>query len=76
MDLSAARAKIAAGILPRGDWDWTRAAIRPAGRCQVCDEPTTPVDFVVECCRAALVVTMHPDCFVMWDEARKLESSA
>ena len=75
MDLSAARAKIAAGILPRGDWEWARTAIRPPGRCQVCDEPTTPADLVVECCRAALVVTLHPDCFVMWDEARKLESS-
>jgi hypothetical protein len=47
----------------------------PGGPMRDMREPTTPVDLVVECCRAALVVTLHPDCFVMWDEARKFESS-
>ena len=74
MDLSAARAKIAAGILPRTDWEWTRAVVRPPRRCHLCDKPTTPADMVVECCRAGLIVTLHPDCFVMWEEARKLAS--
>ena len=74
MDLSAVRAKIAAGILPRAECHQTRIRTRPATICRVCDGPTTSVDMVAECHWAGLVLIAHPDCFVMWEEARRLGS--
>jgi hypothetical protein len=74
MDLSAVRAKIAEGVLPRTDWDRTRLVLGGLGACFVCKETTSPVNMTVECYRAKLMFTLHPDCYVMWEEARTLES--
>jgi hypothetical protein len=74
MDLSIVRRKIAEGSLPRTDWDWSRLVVGAADRvCFVCQEPTSPVDMAVECHRAKIIFTLHPDCFVAWEEARQLE---
>ena len=73
MELSRVRAKLAAGILPRTDWDRTRLALGGQGACFVCEEATSPVDMTVECYRAGVIFTLHPDCYVMWEEARRLE---
>lgn len=72
MDVSAARAKIVAGILPRTDWSWTRLVVGGLRACRVCDQATSPIDMVVECHNANLILTLHPDCYVAWEEARKL----
>ena len=74
MDLSGVRVKIAEGILPRTDWDWTRLVVGGRGACFVCDEATSPIDMTVQCYRAGVGFTLHPDCYVIWEEARKLES--
>ena len=74
MDVRGARAKIADGILPATDWDWTRLTAGGLRACLVCDEATSPIDMAVECHRANLIVTLHPDCYVAWEEARKLTS--
>ena len=74
MDLSAVRAKIEGGILPQTDWDRTRLIVGAWGMCVVCEQATSPVDMAVECYRAQLIFTLHPDCYVMWQEARDLET--
>lgn len=71
MDLSAIKAKLTRGDLPRTDWDRPpRLTSGGRGDCVACDGPTTPVDIAVECQRAGQRVMLHPDCYVMWEEAR------
>jgi hypothetical protein len=72
MDLSSVRAKLATGSLPRTDWELTRLVVGGQAACFVCERATSPVDMSVECYRAGLIFTLHPDCFVMWEEARRL----
>jgi hypothetical protein len=75
MDVSDVHAMIARGILPRSDWDWTRLVVGSAyGGCFVCGETTSPATMTVECYRAKVGFTLHPDCYVMWEEARKLDT--
>ena len=74
MDSSAVRAKIANGSLPRTDWDWTRLVVgAPDRACAICAHATSPTDMAVECYRAALIFTLHPDCYVLWEQAREIE---
>jgi len=74
MDVSIVRAKVANGSLPRTDWDWTRLGVgAPDRACSICATPTSPNDMAVECCRAGLIFILHPDCYVVWEEARELE---
>ena len=71
MDLTAIKAKIAAGVLPKKE----DVAIRPAryvsGICVACDTPLRASDVCVE----FFVVSdggrylLHNDCFVMWRHA-------
>lgn len=70
MDLSLIRTKIEHGELPATDWDATRMTFGAASVCAGCDGPTTPADAVVECRHAGRRVMLHPDCYVMWEEAR------
>ena len=74
MNLTGVRARIVQGILPRTDWDWTRLVLGARGAYFVCEQATSPVDMTVECYRARVIFTLHPDCYVMWDEARTLEA--
>jgi len=72
MDVSAVLAKIGQGVLPQVDWDWTRlTAGHPLRACVVCDTPTSAVDAAVECYRGDIGVMLHPDCYVLWEEARR-----
>jgi hypothetical protein len=74
MDLSLVRAKIAEGSLPRTDWDRTRLMVgTPHGICFVCHQRTSPANMAVECQRAGLVFLLHPDCYVLWQEARDID---
>ena len=74
MDLSGVRAKIADGALPQKDRDRTRLMLGARGTCFVCEQATSPVDMTVECYRAKVIFTLHPDCYVIWEEARRLEA--
>jgi hypothetical protein len=73
MDPALVRVKIARGDLPARDWDTTRLVVGGLGPCAVCDRPTTPSDPVVACDYAGARVFLHPDCYVEWDEARRLD---
>ena len=74
MELSAVRAKIAAGVLPRTTWDWTRLLVGVPDRvCSICIQPTSATNMSVECYRGPLVFTLHPDCYLLWEQARELE---
>jgi hypothetical protein len=74
MDLPAVRAKIAAGILPRTDWDWTRLLVGVLDRaCSICAQPTSATNMAVECYGGPLIFTLHPDCYLLWEEAREIE---
>ena len=74
MDVSVVRAKIASGTLPQADWDWTRLVVgAPDRACAICAQATSPADMAVECYRAALIFTLHPDCYVLWEQARAIE---
>jgi hypothetical protein len=70
MDVSLIREKIARGELPGIDWDATRLTVGGLSSCAACGTPTTPVDAAVECYHAGTRVLLHPDCYVMWEEAR------
>lgn len=70
MDLSSIRNKIARGDLPSSDWEATRLTIGGLGECVACDGPTTPAQPAVECRHAGRRFMLHPDCYVMWEEAR------
>lgn len=72
MNLSLVRDKIERGDLPREDWEQTRTINRGFhSPCAACDTPTMPVDMAVECHQGGKRFVLHPDCFVMWDEARR-----
>ena len=72
MDLSPIREKIERGALPRDDWDNTRVIVGGFhSSCAACDGPTTAADVAFECRHR---VVLHPDCYVMWEEARKADS--
>jgi hypothetical protein len=73
MDLSLVRKKISRSELPRDDWDRTRMMIGGFHFCAACDTPTTSVDLAVECHHGGTRVVLHPDCYVMWEEARQPE---
>jgi hypothetical protein len=74
MDVSAVRAKIASGVLPRTKWDWTRLLVGvPDRSCSICEEATSPTDMAVECYRGPLMFTLHPDCYLLWEQARGIE---
>jgi hypothetical protein len=63
------------GILPRAECDWTRLVVGSTyGGCFVCGKATSPATMTVECYRANVGFTLHPDCYVMWEEARKLDT--
>lgn len=70
MDLSLIRAKLASGALPWTDWDHTHIVVGGFGQCAGCDAATSPIDLAVECDQDGRRVTLHPDCYVMWEEAR------
>jgi hypothetical protein len=61
----------ARGELPGSEWDVTRLTLGGLSPCAACDEPTTGRDAAVECYFAGRRMMMHPDCYVMWDEARQ-----
>ena len=62
--------KFAKGQLPHEDWDRTRLVTGGAvGPCAACDAATTPDNVAVWCEQAARVFVLHPDCYVMWEEA-------
>ena len=66
------REKIERGELPRDDWDETRLIVGGFhSRCAACDSPTTPIDPALECHLGDRRVVLHPDCYVMWEEARQ-----
>jgi hypothetical protein len=67
------REKLASGKLPREDWDRTRMVLGgpAASPCVACGEPTTPENLAVWCERGGHGVALHPDCYVLWDEARQ-----
>ena len=70
MDLSAIKAKLARGELPTTDWDHPpRLTLGGGGDCIACDQPTTVADPAVECVHGGRRVMLHPDCYVMWEEA-------
>jgi hypothetical protein len=71
MDLSHIRKKIARGELPGTDWEGTRLTLGGLFPCAVCDTPTTPADAAVECQHGGGRVLLHPDCYVLWEEARR-----
>ena len=71
MDLSHVQAKIAKGDLPRTDCDSTHLVIGGLRPCVVCEQPTTPTTPAVECAYGHDRYICHPDCYVMWEEARK-----
>ena len=70
MDRESIRQKLARGDLPRADFARTR--IRPGGlgACAICGQVTTPLDPVVVGENGEQRLTLHPDCYVMWDEER------
>ena len=75
VDLSAIREKIGRGDLPREEWDYTHVIIGGFhSSCAACDSATTPVDLAVECHYGDKRVVLHPDCYVMWEEARRPET--
>ena len=72
MDLSQVRQKIERGDLPREDWDETRVITGGFhSGCAACDTPTTSADVAFECHHGDKRVVLHPDCYVMWNEARQ-----
>ena len=65
------RQKLARGELPHEDWDRTRMVIGGAvGPCAACGTATTAENSAVWCERAGQAVVLHPDCYVLWEEAR------
>jgi len=71
MDLTQVRAKIATGELPSTDCDTTHLVIGGLEPCVACGQPTTPTNPAVECAYGRDRYIFHPDCYVMWEEARK-----
>jgi hypothetical protein len=72
MDLSLIREKITRGDLPRDDWNETRLIVGGFhSSCAACDGPTMPADIAFEGRHGAKRVVLHPDCYVMWEEARQ-----
>ena len=70
MDVSLIQAKLTKGLLP-SEWDTApRTILGGLATCAACDEPTTPHDVAVECQHAGRRFVLHPDCYVMWEEAR------
>lgn len=70
MDLRQATEKLQRGILPFTDFDRTRLVVGGLGECAMCDTLTTPTDPAVACEYAGQTLLLHPDCYVLWEEAR------
>ena len=64
------RAKLTAGELPRGDWDRVRYLRTGFGTCSACEQPIRPTDVPAECEPGGRTFLLHPNCYVMRDEAR------
>jgi hypothetical protein len=71
MDVSLIREKIARGDLPDSEWDLARLTLGGLSPCAACDGPTTGLHAAVECHYGGRRMMLHPDCYVMWEEARR-----
>ena len=71
MDLRQATEKLERGILPSTDFERTRVVTGGLGECAVCDTRTTPTEPAVACDYGGQTLLLHPDCFVLWEEARR-----
>jgi hypothetical protein len=64
------RERVASGELPADDWERTRLILGGAiGPCAACDAPTTAENPAVWCERAGRAFVLHPDCYVLWEQA-------
>jgi hypothetical protein len=62
--------KLEQGILPRSAFDRTRLVVGGLADCAACDTPTTPSDPAVRCEYEGGTLMLHPDCYLLWEQAR------
>jgi hypothetical protein len=70
VDLRQVTDKLEKGVLPSSDFDRTRLIVGGLGDCAACDNATTPADPAVQCEYQDQTLLLHPDCYVLWEQAR------
>ena len=62
--------KVVNGGLPSKRWETVRVIDGGSAACSGCETPTRPHELAAECVTDGSRVVLHPDCFIIWEEAR------